>query len=373
MGNRVIVIIIALALAAGAASLYLLGGEGKSSSNASALGQTLFPQLKAAEVTRISIQEPQATLTLEKKEGRWLIAERGGFPADLDRVGELVVKVIELKTGQTEPIAEKERARMQLGAPGKGEGAATLVTFKAQDGKTLAELLVGKKYFRNPPEGDASKAQGDGRFVMLPADPARVIVISDPLKLATSAAGEWIAHEGVAIENIKSLNVKLADDAFALERDNLDAPWKLEGKDGELDPSRASAIGFALSKLEIADVAAAGADAGFDQGAQITAATTDGLEYKLRIGKLDKDRYMVQVALEGTPTRAVRAAPADEKAEDKDKREKAAAEELKRFTERVAREKALGPFTVLIAKAKLDEVLKKRADLLKQEKKEEKK
>ena len=373
MGNRVIVIIIALALAAGAASLYLLGGEGKSSSNASALGQTLFPQLKAAEVTRISIQEPQATLTLEKKEGRWLIAERGGFPADLDRVSELVVKAIELKTGQTEPISEKERARMQLGVPGKGEGAATLVTFKAQDGKTLAELLVGKKYFRNPPEGDAGKAQGDGRFVMLPADPARVIVISDPLKLATSTAGEWIARDGVAIENIKSLKVKLADDAFALERDNLDAPWKLEGKDGELDPSRASAIGFALAKLEVVDVAAAGADAGFDQGSLIAAATTDGLEYKLKIGKLDKDRYMVQVALDGTPTRAVRAAPADEKAEDKDKREKAAAEELKRFTERIAREKALGPFTVLIAKAKIDEVLKKRADLLKQEKKEEKK
>ena len=166
---------------------------------------------------------------------------------------------------------------------------------------------------------------------------------------------------------------RLADDAFALERDNLDAPWKLEGKDGELDPSRASAIGFALAKLEVVDVAAAGADAGFDQGSLIVAATTDGLEYKLKIGKLDKDRYMVQVALDGTPMRAVRAAPADEKAEDKDKREKAAAEELKRFTERIAREKALGPFTVLIAKAKIDEVLKKRADLLKQEKKEEKK
>jgi hypothetical protein len=165
MGKQIVAILVLLAAAAGGAALYMMRGEEKSSSNASALGQPLFPQLKAAEVARIVVQEPKATLTLEKKDGRWVIMERDGFPADVDRVGELVVKVIELKTGQTEPISEKERARMQLAAPAKadaaakggaaaakgdvsagkgegaatkGEGTATTLSFKAQDGKTLA-------------------------------------------------------------------------------------------------------------------------------------------------------------------------------------------------------------------------------------------
>ena len=54
MANRVVIILIALAIAAGAGAMYMLRGEGKSSSNAAALGQTLFPQLKAADVTLLT-------------------------------------------------------------------------------------------------------------------------------------------------------------------------------------------------------------------------------------------------------------------------------------------------------------------------------
>jgi hypothetical protein len=376
MANRVVMILIALALAAGAGALYLLRGEGQSSSNATTFGKPLFPLLKAAEVAKVTIAEPKGALNLEKKDGRWIIVESGGFPADIERVGELVVKVLELKTGQTEPIGEKDRARMQLAAPGKGEAAATVLTFKAADGKTLAELLVGKKYFKTQPEGDASKAQGDGRFVMLPADPARVIVVSDPLKQATTAPAEWVAREGFAIENIKSITVKQGDDGYSFARENIDAAWVLEGKGGELDQNKANGATYALARLEVADVAAKDADAGFDQGAQATVATFDGLEYRMKFGKMDKDRYFAQVVVDGTSTRMVKAAPgpAGEKAEDKGKREKAAAEEVKRFNERVAREKVLGSFTVMMPKGKLaEDVLKKRADLLKVEQKEEKK
>ena len=372
MTSRLLAILIALAVLAGAGSMYLLRGEGQSSSNASALGQPLFPQLKAADVARITITEPAASLNLEKKGGNWVITERAGFPADLDRVGELVVKTLELKTGQSEPIGESERARLQLGVPGKGEGAATLVSFKAQDGKILAELLVGKKYFKTTPEGDASKAQGDGRFVMLPGDATRVIIVSDPLKQATAKAAEWIAREGFSIENVKAITAKHADGGYAMAREKPDAPWTLEGSGGELDQSRASSIGYSLAKLEVADLVE-GAETGFDQGSQVTISTFEGLEYKLKIGRLEKESHVVQVSVEGTPNRTPYPVPAAEKAEDKAKREKASADDAKAFADRVAREKALAPFNVLIAKAKLEGLLKKRADLLKVEKPEEKK
>lgn len=372
MTTRLLAILIALAVAAGGASIYLMRGEGQSSSNASALGQTLFPQLKAADVARITVTEPQASLNLEKKGGLWVIVERNGFPADLDRVGELVVKTLELKTGQSEPIAEGERARLQLGVPGKGEGAATLVSFKAQDGKILAELLVGKKYFKSTPEGDTSKALGDGRFVMLPGDATRVIIVADPLKQATAKAAEWIAREGFAIENVKAISVKHADGGYAIAREKPDAPWTLEGSAGELDQSRASSVTFSLAKLEVADLPE-GTETGFDQGSQVTVSTFEGLEYKLKIGRLDKENYVVQASVEGTPNRAPYPVPAAEKAEDKVKREKASGDDARAFADRVGREKALAPFNVLIARAKLEGLMKKRADLLKLEKPEEKK
>lgn len=392
-----------LALVMGVGAVVTLRDQGASSTPAteSKLGQPLLPQLKAAEVARIIIREPKATITLEKKNDRWVINERGGFSADLDKVTEMVVKAIEIKTGQVEGIGEKDRARMQLVAPlaatpaasASAEGTATSVVFAGADGKTLAELWLGKKYFKTAPEGDATKAPGDGRFVMLPADQTRVVVVADPLKQATANASDWIAREGVVIENIKSLEVKLPDGGYRVSRAIMDTPWELDGtanaakpaasaKDGKgsspasgttLDQSRANNASYALAKLDLEDTAAAGTDTGFDKGSEIIASTYDGLEYRIKVGRLDGTRYLAQVAVQGDPSRPAPSAPANEKAEDKDKREKAFAEQTKTLNARIAREKALGPFTLLIAKPKFDDVLKPREAMLQQPVKDAKK
>ena len=72
------------------------------------LGQPLLKGLKASEVSTIVIREPKSTLTLAKKDNRWTIAEKNGFAADLDKVTDLVVKAIELKAGQVEPIGDRK-------------------------------------------------------------------------------------------------------------------------------------------------------------------------------------------------------------------------------------------------------------------------
>ena len=87
----------------------------------------------------------------------------------------------------------------------------------------------------------------------------------------------------------------------------------------------------------------------------VTATTLDGLAYTLNLGKISGDNYYATVALAGEP-----------RPEGKD-----AEERLKKINERLPREKALTPYTLLIPKSKLEDVVKKRADLL--AKKEEKK
>ena len=427
MNKSLAIILGLLALVMGVGAIVALQDQGAPTTpaGASKLGQPLLPQLKAADIARITIREPKGSITLEKKNERWVINERGGFPADLDKVTEIVVKAIELKTGQMEGIGEKDRARMQLAAPvataaapitapaaasaaapasaapatttpasatpatsTSAAGAATALVFAGADGKTLAELWIGKKYFKTPPEGDATKALGDGRFVMLPSDQTRVVVVADPLKQATSNATDWLAREGVAIENVKSIEVKSADGGYRVVRAILDTPWELDGAAAQaakpapagkaaagkaaatagatLDQSRANGASYALAKLDMEDVAAAGADAGFEQGSEIIASTFEGLEYRIKVGRLDGTRYFVQVNVQGAPSRPAPSAPANEKPEDKDKREKAFAEHTKTFNARIAREKALGPFTVLIAKAKFDDLLKPREAMLAQ-------
>jgi len=375
MNKQFLIILAVLVVMLGGGALVVFKqGESAKPAVVAQLGQPLLKGLKASDIASISIREPKQSLTLAKKDNRWTIAEKNGYAADLDRVTDLVVKAIELKAGQVEPIGEKDRARLMLAEPGKGEGAGTAVTFKAADGKILAELLVGKKYFKKEPEGDSSKAIGDGRFVMLPSDPKQVYTVSDPLRQATAESSQWVSKEGLAIEKVKVLEVKPAEssDGYRIERVTDGIDWKLDRATAgqKLDVSRANAASYSLNKLEIEDLAAADADTGLDKATVVTAVTFDGLTYTLRIGRTDKDKTFVKAEVEGAPRREPGAAPKDEKPEAKEKREKAFADELKNLEERVAREKALKDYVLVVSAKKLADTLKKRGDLLEQKKPE---
>ena len=371
MNRQFLVILVVLLGVVGGGALLVFQQQSSQKPAVSAqLGQPLLKSLKASEVASISIRDPKDTLTLVKKDDRWTLAEKNGFAADLDKVTDLVVKAIELKVGQAEPVGEKDRERLNL-----SDATATRVSFKAADGKLLAELLVGKKYFRKEPEGDASKSPGDGRFVMLPEDPKQVYTVSDPLRLATPATGEWVSREGFAIEKVRTLEVKPAegaDAAYRIERNTDGVDWKLDkARAGEtLDIARANAASYSLNKVEIDDLADDKEDTGLDKATVVSVTTFDGLSYTLRIGALVKDRHFVKLAVEGTPKREFEARK-DEKPEDREKREKAFAEELKKLEQRVTREKALAEFVLMVPKAKLADTLKKRSELL--ARKEEKK
>ena len=159
MNRQFLVILVVLLGVVGGGALLVFQQQSSQKPAVSAqLGQPLLKSLKASEVASISIRDPKDTLTLVKKDDRWTLAEKNGFAADLDKVTDLVVKAIELKVGQAEPVGEKDRERLNL-----SDATATRVSFKAADGKLLAELLVGKKYFRKEPEGDASKSPGTGQ------------------------------------------------------------------------------------------------------------------------------------------------------------------------------------------------------------------
>ena len=373
MNRQYLVILAVLVAVVGGGALLVFQQESSQKPAVSAqLGQPLLKTLKASEVASIAITSPKGGLTLVKKDDRWTLAEKNGFAADLDKVTDLVVKAIELKVGQAEPVGEKDRERLEL-----SEATATRIAFKGADGKALAELLVGKKYFRKEPEGDASKAPGDGRFVMLPSDPKQVYIVSDPMRLATASSAEWVSKEGFAIEKVKTLELKPGegadkDAAYRIERLTDGVDWKLSPlKPGEtVDISRANAASYSLNKVEIEDLGDAKAAEGLDKGTLLTATTFDGLTYTLRIGAAVGERLPVRIEVAGTPKREPEVRK-DEKPEDKERREKAFAEEVKKLSERVAREAALKDFVLMVPKAKLSDTLKKRSELL--AKKEEKK
>lgn len=311
------------------------------------LGQPLLKGLKAAEVAGIVIREPKATLTLALKDGRWTIAERAGFPADFDKVREFVLKALELKIGQVEPIGEPDRARLQLGEAG------TSVEFLGAEGKPLARFIAGRKYFKAEPEKPET-ARGDGRFVQLPGEDKTVYIVADPLAQASTKSADWIARPGFGAEGVKSLEYRPASgEGWRIERSGDNADWKLSPlRAGEkLEVTKANAASYSLNSIELADVAPKGLkpeETGLDKPITLVADTFDGLTYTIRLGRLSGENYYAQVAVAGDPK------PGGKDAEDR----------LKKLNERLARERALAEHVVLLAKSRFDDILKPRAELL---------
>jgi hypothetical protein len=321
------ILVVLLVVLGGAALLYYQEERARRPANVETLGQTLLKDLKAADIVAIRIAEPGSTLTLQRKESGWTLAEREGFPADLGKVHEFVVKAIGLKVGQSEPIGEKDRARLELDASG------TQVEFLASDAKSIGKLAVGKKYFRKEVD-NPDQAPADGRFVALPDDPKMAYLVSDPLAQATTRSADWIDRSSFKVEKVKTLELRYpGGGGWRVERSGDNADWKLEGaRPGEkLDIPKVNAASYSLSLLELADVAPKGApDTGLDKPTLINATTLEGVSYEIKVGGMQGDNYYVSF----------------------------------RSSSEQPRDKLLSEHVLLIPKAKLEDTLKKRAELL---------
>jgi hypothetical protein len=322
------ILVLLLAVLGGGALLYQHQERARRPDNAATLGRTLFKDLQAADIAAIRIVEPNATLTLQRKEDRWTIAERGDFPADLAKVREFVLKVIGLKVGQSEPLGDQDRARLNLDASG------IRVEFLNAGTKPLGAFVVGRKYFKREVD-NPDKAIPDGRFVVLPAEAGTAYLVGDPLVQATTRTADWIERTSFQVEKVKTLQVRYPDgESWRIDRPADNAEWKLAGaRPGEkLDISRANAASYSLQLLELADVAPKGATGtGLDKPTTIDATTLGGAAYTIKVGRLAGENYYVTF----TSTAA-----------DK------------------PNEKVLAPHVLLIPKSKLDDTLKKRPELL---------
>ena len=327
------ILVVLLVVLGGGALVYQHQERGRRPENVGTLGRALFKDLKVADIAAMTIQEPKAALTLQRKDERWVLAERGDFPADLARVREFVLKVIGLKVGQSEPLGEKDRARLNLDASG------TRVEFKDAQGKALGAFVLGKKYFKREVD-NPDKATPDGRFLALPDEAGTAYLVGDPLTQATTRTSEWIERTSFQVERIKTLEVRYpAGGGYRIERQADNAEWKLAGANpGEkLDISRANAASYSLSLLELADVAPKDAgDTGLDQPVLINATTLAGAAYAIKVGKLAGENHYVSFTATG----------------------------LKPDAKDAERVKLLSEHVLLVPKSKLEDTLKKRSELL---------
>jgi hypothetical protein len=336
------------------------------------IGSKLFGKLAVNEIAQIHIVDGKGEVTLAINDKRWVVRQRGDYSANVQDIGDLLVKLPDLKVVQTENVGATLLPRLDLIQPGKDakstDGAGTLLELSDQSGKVAASLLLGKKVIKTEDSPLPIKPQtAVGRYVLSPGS-QNVLVISDALNSAEAKPERWLAKDFFKAERIKVLSMNGAGVQWKIARDEEFGQWKFADGAGTLDASAAVAAVNSLASLAFADVAPDVKAAGFDQPRTIVAETFDHLTYTLTLGrKPGGEDYYLTVEIAGEPARE-RKPENGEQDDAKARLDKQFAEDLKKLEERLKIEKSLAAWTYVIAGKTLQPLLKDRAELVAQKK-----
>ncbi|MEO8442151.1 MAG: DUF4340 domain-containing protein [Betaproteobacteria bacterium] len=373
MNRKTFLILLGMLLVLGGAGLALFwqdlgvwrsGGGGK-------IGYKPFAKLPANEVAQIRLFDGRNETTLVLKDSRWVVKQRGDYNASVQEIGDLLVKLPDLKVVQTENVGASLLPRLNLVAPAadakadaKIEGAGTQLELSDKGGKPLGSMLLGKIVVKKEPSPLPIQQETPvGRYVLVPNTP-NVLVMSDALKNAGAKPATWLAKDFFKADRIKSLAASGDGAPWKIARKEEYDPWKFADGGGELDPSKAVAAVNALTALTFTDVAFDVKPENLDQPRTFVADTYDNLVYTIRAAKKPgSEDYYLTVAVSGEPSR-VRTAEANEKAADKERLDKQFADTLKKLDDRIKLEKGFAGWVYVVAGKTLDPLFKTRGDLV---------
>ena len=375
--NQFLILVVALLVLGGAGIALFWQDIAAYRESGAKIGAKLLPDLKVAHVAQMRLKDAKETVTLVRKDNAWVVEERAGYPADVAAIADFLVKLVELKVTQVDQVGASLLPRVELVEPGKGEGAGTLIELNDSAGKPLARLVMGKKVLKKDPLNPLPAAKDGvpaGRYVLRTQAQDTVVVVSDPLNAAEAKPGKWLAKDFFKGERVKTLSAGPEGETpkWKITRDVEWGQWKFASGVGDLNASAAVGAVNSLANISFTDVAPGAKPEQAEKPWVVVAETFDALTYTVRIAKKkDGDDYHLTVEVAGEPPRE-RTPEKDEKAQEKERRDKDFAETRKRLEERVAREKALAKWTYAVAANGVAPLLKEREQMTAPKKKDEK-
>ena len=368
MNRKTFLILIALLVVLGGAGLALFWQDLSAWRKADVkIGSKIFDQLPVNDVAQIRLKDGKGEATLALKDGRWVVKQRGDYSASVQEIGDLLLKLPDLKVVQTENVGETLLPRLNLLDPAKNDkadNAGTLLELSDKSGKVIGSVLLGRKVIKIEPSPLPIKQEIPvGRYVLVQGGPT-VLVLSDALKNADAKPAQWLAKDFFKAERIKSLAASGEGAQWKIARSEEYGEWKFADGAGPLDASAAGAAVNALSSLAFSELALDVKAENFDKPRTFVAETFDNLTYAIKLAKKpDSGDYYLSVAVSGEPPRE-RKPEAGEKAADKERLDKQFADSQQRLDERLKLERSLAAWTYVVAGKALEPLLKNRSQLV---------
>src|SRR5271169_3859807 len=164
MQNRNLILLLAAAVVLVALAIAALATGGPGVSRAGS-DQSAFPGLgdKLGQVASVAVERTGLNLTFVRDGDRWLIRQKGDYPADAGKVRRIVLAMADMTL--VEPKTRKPDLYPRLEVEDPGKGKSTLITLEDKSGAALARLIVGKRRY------DRLGAGNDGVYIRKPGDP----------------------------------------------------------------------------------------------------------------------------------------------------------------------------------------------------------
>ena len=329
--------------------------------------RSIFQNLAVNDATKIQIRSATGSLTLEKKGDTWRVAERDDYPADFEKIRDLIKTLWGLKAGQEMQVGPSQLGRLKVLAPNQSNDAGIEIDLKGEKEANIASLIIGKSVDRSDnPRGAAAT----GRFVYNPAVKDRVYLVSESFfSVDPVTIGTWLDKTFITPGELKEVEqVAWSNNpGWKVVRDDPKADWILQNPaPGEiLEKSFAQSLSnFAPGFADVRPASISPDETGLKDPFEVRIKAFDGFNYDLLLGKQapEKTRYVqlrVSVDLPSVRTPDPKESPEDKKKKDEEFDKKNA--DLK---QRLEKEKRFEKWVFLVPEWSVEEILKRRNEIV---------
>ncbi len=256
-------------------------------------GEPLLPGLleRVNDVRLISGLSAGEPFNVELSDGRWVVREKDGYPADADRVHLLLVGAASLRRIEPKTANPDLYPRIGLEDPSSPSATSMQIVIKDGDSEPLADLVVGR---RRPAKTTLEDSE---IYVRLGDDPQSWLVQGKLPK--AGGALDWVSEiiVGVPEERIHEVEIEHPDGERILLRkarpEDVDYALVDRPEDREVDGQwKLNDIGRSFSEFELEDVRAGDLESvGGEPGLSAEMRTYDGLVVTLST-RVDGERTL---------------------------------------------------------------------------------
>ncbi|MDM8560187.1 DUF4340 domain-containing protein [Candidatus Parabeggiatoa sp. HSG14] len=339
-----------------------------------------FPQLESVvnDVTEINVMTNDKSMTMNRGEDwQWQLKEKQGYPVETAKVNDLLLGAVHLMIREAKTSNPKLYSKIGVEDVSEDGAKSTLVTFKKKEGETVASVIIGNDRVS---KGDSTQRE---IYVRKSNDKQAWLTVGQ-FSIEKNPS-DWLDKSLVDLDsdNVRQVRVTHSDgESFLVFKDTpKDEDYQLADlpENGKIEQSYTlENIATTLTGLSFDDVTVA-SDVDFEKGNAISTifTTFDGLEVTMTtVGKDDK-RYAKFVAAFNPsavwvepPKTEDEAKSEQEEGKDSAKTEEKDDDSKKEEPKEDAKTRAeklnakLGAWAYELSKYKVDDLEKKRDDLI---------